>query len=92
MHWNHVHWAYDRGGMASGAGWIPKGPRPERVLSPGQTQSFERLVRVLDGGGGAGTVIVHASFPNYLGNRAELRSALAEMADRGILRRYTGKA
>ena len=91
MHWNHVHWAYDRGGMASGAGWIPKGPRPERVLSPGQTQSFERLVRVLDGGGGAGTVIVHASFPNYLGNRAELRSALAEMADRGILRRYTGK-
>lgn len=91
MHWNHVHWAYDRGGMANGPGWIPKGPRPERVLSPAQTASFERLVRVLDGGGGAGTVIVHASFPNYLGTKAELRSALAEMADRGTLRRYTGR-
>jgi hypothetical protein len=49
MHFNHLHWAYDRGGVATGSGWIPKvTSAPERVLSPGQTRAFDGLVRVLD--------------------------------------------
>jgi hypothetical protein len=43
---------YDRGGMARGAGFLPKGTtRPERVLSPRQTEAFERLVDKLERGG-----------------------------------------
>lgn len=52
--WNSrsPHW-YDSGGVAFGGGMIPKlTNRPERVLSPRQTQAFERLVDVLDNGGG----------------------------------------
>jgi hypothetical protein len=49
MHFKHLHWAYDRGGVATGSGWIPKvTSAPERVLSPGQTRAFDGLVRVLD--------------------------------------------
>jgi hypothetical protein len=56
-HFDHVHWAMDRGGVATGRGMFAKlTPAPERVLSPAQTRSFDRLVRVLDRGGG-GTVI-----------------------------------
>jgi hypothetical protein len=44
-----MNWAFDEGGLASGIGSLPKyTPRPERVLSPRQTQAFERLVAVLD--------------------------------------------
>lgn len=40
---------YDEGGIASGRGIMAKKVlRPERVLSPRQTESFERLVSVLD--------------------------------------------
>ncbi|GAA1382933.1 hypothetical protein GCM10009613_11610 [Pseudonocardia kongjuensis] len=40
---------YDRGGIASGIGYMPKYTiAPERVLSPRQTESFDRLVSVLD--------------------------------------------
>jgi hypothetical protein len=56
-HFDHVHWAMDRGGVATGRGVFDKlTAAPERVLSPAQTLSFDRLVRVLDRGGG-GTVI-----------------------------------
>lgn len=42
------HW-YDAGGIASGRGFIGKNTlEPERVLSPAQTRSFDRLTRVLD--------------------------------------------
>jgi hypothetical protein len=37
------HW-YDGGGLAGSAGWMPKGPAPERVLSPRQTVAFERAM------------------------------------------------
>lgn len=34
--------SFDRGGLATGAGWLPKATRePERVLSPAQTKAFE---------------------------------------------------
>lgn len=92
MHWNHVHWAYDQGGLASGRGWMAKATSaPERVLSPRQTQSFENLVRVLDRGGAGPTVNVTAVFPNYLGDRNDLRSALRDLGQSGELDRYIGR-
>jgi TP901 family phage tail tape measure protein len=39
---------FDQGGMMTGVG-INLSGRPERVLSPGQTAAFERLVNILDG-------------------------------------------
>lgn len=40
---------YDDGGIAGDSGWMWKGTvRPERVLSPRQTEAFEQLVRILD--------------------------------------------
>ena len=42
---------FDSGGVAQGTGYMPKNViAPERVLSPRQTSSFERLVEVLDRG------------------------------------------
>lgn len=55
---------FDEGGLAVGTGLMPKATiQPERVLSPQQTASFERLVDVLSAGrfGGGGTTI-HAPF------------------------------
>ncbi|MFD4343401.1 phage tail tape measure protein [Streptomyces coelicoflavus] len=43
---------YDSGGLARGLGFLPKyTPKPERVLSPRQTASFEQLVDLLARGG-----------------------------------------
>lgn len=43
--------AFDEGGVAGGIGFMPKNTiAPERVLSPRQTESFEKLVQVLDRG------------------------------------------
>lgn len=52
---------YDLGGIAMGAGFLPKYTnQPERVLSPQQTASFDRLVDVLSGKGkGLGGVTVN---------------------------------
>jgi hypothetical protein len=60
-HWDHIHWAMDKGGLARGVGFMPKlTNRPERVLSPDQTESFERLVDHLPlrGRGGGVTIQV----------------------------------
>lgn len=47
---------FDDGGVARGAGYMPKGViTPERVLSTRQTQAFERLVDYLDGDRGEDT-------------------------------------
>lgn len=35
---------FDFGGLARGAGWMPKGPAPERVLNNRQTIAFERAL------------------------------------------------
>lgn len=92
MHWNHVHWAYDEGGVASGRGWMAKATSaPERVLSPRQTSSFENLVRVLDRGGAGRPVNITAVFPQFLGDRNDLRSALRDFAQSGELDRYFGR-
>ncbi|NOR03702.1 hypothetical protein HGK72_26990 [Mycolicibacterium fortuitum] len=51
--------SFDEGGVAHGVGLMPKATiRPERVLSPQQTASFDRLVAWLDrnqGSGGPGS-------------------------------------
>lgn len=45
---------FDEGGVAGGTGYMAKNIiAPERVLSPRQTSSFEKLVQVLDRGGSA---------------------------------------
>lgn len=47
-HWNHVHWAYDQGGIfGHGRFAFNRSGHPERVLSPQQTEAFERLVAAL---------------------------------------------
>jgi len=43
---------YDSGGLADGAGFISKGPEPERVLNPQQTKAFERAMDNGFSGGG----------------------------------------
>lgn len=92
MHWNHIHWAYDRGGVASGAGWIPKQiGAPERVLSPAQTRSFDQLVRVLDRGGGQTINNVTLSAPNYVGSVDQLLGTLSDAARSGRLDRILGR-
>jgi tape measure domain-containing protein len=56
-HTDHVHvsW-YDRGGMLRPGGMAANASgKPERVLSPAQTQAFDRLVKVIDRRG-SGTV------------------------------------
>jgi len=48
--WQGHHW-YDQGGIATGVGLLPKAtPEPERVLSPGQTRSFDALVAHIGSG------------------------------------------
>lgn len=45
-HYDHLHAAYDRGGIANGLGYMPKATlKPERVLSPSQTRAFEEWMR-----------------------------------------------
>lgn len=55
---------FDQGGVATGMGLMPKATiRPERVLSPQQTQSFDRLVNALTSGKvGSNTTTINAPF------------------------------
>jgi hypothetical protein len=57
--------SFDEGGIASGVGLLPKATiQPERVLSPQQTASFDRLVGLLANGNVASqaTTTIHAPF------------------------------
>ena len=49
-HYDHVHVDFfDQGGLARGAGFLPKKTlKPERMLSPRQTEDFGRLVDLLE--------------------------------------------
>ncbi|WP_280332573.1 hypothetical protein [Nocardia wallacei] len=61
--------SFDSGGVAVGRGVLHKDVvEPERVLSPRQTESFDRLVAALERGGGSRTV--HAPITVYGGNNA----------------------
>lgn len=56
--------SFDSGGVAPGIGFLPKATvQPERVLSPQQTASFDRLVSALDSGrirAGERSTVIHA--------------------------------
>lgn len=63
----HALGLFDEGGIAQGVGYMPKGTlAPERVLSPQQTASFDRLVdsltsnRVAVGSGPQRQITIHA--------------------------------
>lgn len=58
---------------------------PERVLSPVQTKSFDRLVRVMDRGGGAVKIEYHIHAPNYVGTREDLRRTIVDIGRGGGL-------
>lgn len=88
-HEHHVHVARrrDKGGvLRPGELAINQGGADERILSPVQTRAFERMVRVAEqsGRGGGGTVI-NVSFPNYVGDKSDLRRALVDMNRLGHL-------
>lgn len=88
------HW-YDAGGLARGMGFLAKyTSRPERVLSPRQTDAFERWMSRGGGGsgGGSGDVHIHLSAPNYLGARAELMDEFYKMAQSGRFRQVVKMA
>jgi phage-related minor tail protein len=58
--------SFDSGGLARGVGMMPKATlQPERVLSPSQTRSFDRLVDALTSGktvAGQSSTVIHAPF------------------------------
>ena len=89
--WQAHHW-YDRGGEATGSGFLAKKTlAPERVLSPGQTRDFNHLVRVLDRGLPTGGSENHYHFPNYVGSHEDLATAIERLDQRGRLDRVVRK-
>lgn len=68
---------FDFGGLAKGAGLMAKGPQPERVLSPRQTEAFERAMD--RGFGGLPDTLVlrvgDREFTAYVDERADGRIA-----------------
>jgi len=86
---------YDSGGVATGVGFLPKyTPKPERVLSPRQTASFDRLVALLERGGmGAGGSEVRV----FIGDReirdivrVETKPIVNDAVDRAAFRQKVG--
>lgn len=78
---------FDTGGLARGAGLIAKGPRPERVLSPSQTQAFERLVAAMERGAG-GPLIGEVNMPATATPEAAMQALgglAATLAARGVV-------
>lgn len=71
--------AFDSGGVATGVGFMPKNTiAPERVLSPRQTDSFDRLVNVLDRADMGRNVTIHAPF-TVLGGAGAGRNAHSDL-------------
>lgn len=68
--------AFDSGGVATGVGFLPKNTlAPERVLSPRQTESFDKLVDVLDRSQGQQrNVTINAPFTVLGGSNAGSRA------------------
>ncbi len=88
-HVNHVHVSYDQGGILHpGSSGVNLSGRPERVLSPDQTQRFENLVGIL--GQTRGKVVnqninITVKAPNYVGPQRELLKALHNLERLGAL-------
>jgi hypothetical protein len=85
-HVGHVHVSYDKGGMLQPGGiGVNRSGQPERVLSPRQTSSFDRMVRVMDRSGHAGGTTIIINAPNYIGSQDDLKRALVDLNRRGQL-------
>lgn len=66
---------FDSGGVATGTGYMPKNTiAPERVLSPRQTSSFERLVEVLDRGQAGVQRNLHIASMNITGREPAVQT------------------
>ena len=79
---------YDTGGiLPSGGMAMNASGRPERVLSPGMTRSFDRMVSVMERGGRSGsvTVVQNISLPNYVGSHNDIVNALVKLKSQGRL-------
>lgn len=65
-HFNHAHFSYDQGGiLGPNMTGVNRTGKPERVLTPTQTESFDRLVALLESGGGMGGGITGGTFYAY---------------------------
>jgi hypothetical protein len=86
-HVRHIHVArYDRGGLlASGGLAFNQSGSPERVLSPRQTRSFDRLTHAVTRGSAGNTYIVNMSLPNFVGDKKALRDTIVDLAKNGQL-------
>jgi tape measure domain-containing protein len=86
--WRAHHW-YDQGGIATGQGFMAKNTlSPERVLSPAQTRSFDRLTRVLDRRPAASTASAGADIDYDRMAKANVRA----FAQAGIAVKMDGRA
>jgi murein DD-endopeptidase MepM/ murein hydrolase activator NlpD len=83
------HLAFDRGGIARGAGYIPKNViGPERVLTTQQTRSFDRLVGALERGRGSG-LDVHNTYEKgsiVVRSQKELAAGIAREQTKKLVR------
>ncbi|WP_280499021.1 phage tail protein [Nocardia cyriacigeorgica] len=72
--------SFDSGGVASGIGFMPKNTiEPERVLSPRQTESFDRLVAALEGQRGNRTVNAPITVLGGSGAAPEIQNRLLSL-------------
>lgn len=77
-----AHLPFDNGGMAMNEGLIAKlTNKPERVLSPYQTQSFERLVSTLDSMRGAQPQVINTGSSETAAEVARLRSDMQVLGE-----------
>jgi TP901 family phage tail tape measure protein len=78
---------YDLGGVAGHVGaWFKNTNRPERILSPRQTEAFDRLVNKITtdtGGGGSTVVIERLVLENHgvIGSKREVQDWLVDALD-----------
>jgi hypothetical protein len=85
MHTNHVHVSlFDKGGLLRGLGVNLSG-QPERVLSPAQTRSFDRLVRVMDRGRGSVGGNTYNIYATHYSDAQALQRALVDLDRQGRL-------
>ncbi len=89
---NPIKNPFDEGGVSTSKGWMPKNTSlPERVLSPRQTQSFERLVEILDSKGpgvAEGPVHLTVNVPHEASPRDVIDGIVYELRRMGRGGRY----
>jgi tape measure domain-containing protein len=91
-HTDHVHVTLrpgvraDKGGLlASGGLAANMSGQSERILSPAQTKTFDRMVRVMDRSGGVSTTIIVNAPGGFIGSQDQFKRMLVDMNRRGEL-------